>query len=538
MTSKAAAAFGATSLKSQRRECLLQRHHDRSFHNSLSRCERTDIRRTTSKGSPRSPHHVAKDPRAFPGADPEAKGPSFSNSLIRQYDPYSKLPQVRNIEKTDSTLSVKHDSTRRNQYWGEYDAEESLLQDPDKEDLVTTTSIPQRPSSDSTITNAERDTFARIFDDIIRSYEGPASPSQPSSSHSRQETDSIEHLEGEERLDSIFASAIKATSRDPFDDVPVSEPEVGGIEEFIQEAIRRYPPELRKAATSALYAERRQRIQAATEADETSTELEQLTAEQERKERHQEATKRVEGMLRAAETDVQVWNVLEEEVFSRMKDLKMDKVAVSKNDKIRKSNKAKSMQKKNPLEPPRFDDITVSEKTAALADLGPSYPYYLLLALRIFHYDFPSSPLALALLPAIKKYGYISYVLGATTAFYNELIHILYLTYGDFAGIVELLHEMKRGGIDFDNGTLDLLKEIERETSDVVRGGKGEGLELVYNMVAVGDAIKALSRWKPLVRRALLQKEQDEEARRREVEEEKKVGFEDPEEGIVIQNGV
>ena len=95
---------------------------------------------------------------------------------------------------------------------------------------------------------------------------------------------------------------------------------------------------------------------------------------------------------------------------------------------------------------------------------GPLYPAYLLLALRRLDTAFnTSSPLALNILPRIKELGLESYVLGASTPFYNELLDIYWSRYGDLSGMLDLLEEMRYCGLYFDNKTSSILHHVQAE---------------------------------------------------------------------------
>ncbi|KAI1826379.1 hypothetical protein F4861DRAFT_105137 [Xylaria intraflava] len=89
---------------------------------------------------------------------------------------------------------------------------------------------------------------------------------------------------------------------------------------------------------------------------------------------------------------------------------------------------------------------------------GPLYPAYLLLALRRLDTAFKSSsPLVFSMLPRIKELGMESYVLGVSTPFFNELLEIYWTRYGNLAGMLDLLEEMKHCGLYFDKRTAAIL---------------------------------------------------------------------------------
>ena len=115
----------------------------------------------------------------------------------------------------------------------------------------------------------------------------------------------------------------------------------------------------------------------------------------------------------------------------------------------------------------------LSPPEPTLADLPPSvpplyvisrlYPAALLLAFRLLRTNFPTSPLSLAILPQIRSLGPTSYVLGASSEFYNALIELRWDVYSDLKGIDGLLTEMERSGVEFDVGTWNTLVKIGGE---------------------------------------------------------------------------
>lgn len=67
------------------------------------------------------------------------------------------------------------------------------------------------------------------------------------------------------------------------------------------------------------------------------------------------------------------------------------------------------------------------------------------------------------MLPQIRSLGPTSYVLGASTEFYNALIELRWDVYSDLQSIDGLLMEMERNGVEFDVGTWNILIKIQGE---------------------------------------------------------------------------
>lgn len=150
---------------------------------------------------------------------------------------------------------------------------------------------------------------------------------------------------------------------------------------------------------------------------------------------HESAT--VEKMA-AAKTDIELWKVLETEVFTLVKSLK---------DKMR--NK---------------DDTLFPASVL----LFKNYSHYCLLSLRLFRREFPTSQYALSLLPTIKKLGPVSYVLGASSSLYNELLLLKWTHYTDLDGMADLLEEMRKQGVEVDGDTIKILHAVARDRGNAL----------------------------------------------------------------------
>ena len=106
--------------------------------------------------------------------------------------------------------------------------------------------------------------------------------------------------------------------------------------------------------------------------------------------------------------------------------------------------------------------VPLSNTDYLLRFLQANYGSCLLHAQRILRISLPHSPYALALLPAIKDLGPISYVLGASTDLYNELLFIRWKHYRDLHGCADLLAEMLSQGLQVSTHTLFVWKDVER----------------------------------------------------------------------------
>ncbi|KAM0324641.1 hypothetical protein ACHAQA_008032 [Verticillium albo-atrum] len=200
----------------------------------------------------------------------------------------------------------------------------------------------------------------------------------------------------------------------------------------------KYPVSLRRSVRAALgHQTKVQETIAAEEAEPVKIDplvQEQLDAQKEAREAE---TVRFDALIKECKTDLEVWDILNREVFSMI-----EKLGVADTS-----------------------SPAAADKTEEKLDMnlyGPLYSQHLLRALRALDREFArSSPLVFNLLPRIRECGFASYVLGATTGFFNELATIHWRRRGDVRGVISLLQEMQHAGLSFDQRTLKLVQTIE-----------------------------------------------------------------------------
>ncbi|KAF2835178.1 hypothetical protein M501DRAFT_914113, partial [Patellaria atrata CBS 101060] len=211
-----------------------------------------------------------------------------------------------------------------------------------------------------------------------------------------------------------------------------------------------------------------------------------------------EEANRIETLLRTAKTDVELWDVLEREVFSVIKRLKLDEDPEPAKETSKKPGRLPKAKIESPTEDNAREKLQAFAQSSwhTLASFAPNYPTLLLLSTRQLRSSFPASSLVLNILPTVKSLGRSSYALGASTLLYNELIGIYWMRYGNFDGIISLLKEMDNGGVGFDEGTLGLLEDIVLEAKKAVRGHFGRVLGAVYGMERFRGAFVEIERWR------------------------------------------
>jgi len=199
---------------------------------------------------------------------------------------------------------------------------------------------------------------------------------------------------------------------------------------------------------------------------------------------HQQHRTKVFGMFEAAQTDVEVWRVLETEVFTLVHELdarmkEHEKAAKGKSTKAglpssqtpkvgRPSKKSLATAKSGEANTPKALPPTV-----LLSILTKEYPLYLVACCRLLRRSFPLSPYPLAMLSHVKRLGPLSYVLGASANLYNETLYLLWVTKNDLHGMADLLQEMRNQGVESNDVTVAFLKAVRRRRRYELSGQNG-----------------------------------------------------------------
>lgn len=197
---------------------------------------------------------------------------------------------------------------------------------------------------------------------------------------------------------------------------------------------------------------------------------------------------RIEALLATANTDVELWNVLETELFSPTQLLDLDS-----QDSDPQKNGSGSEGRRRRRES-HEDNVAI---------ITYIYPIVLRTALEHLTKSFPASSLPFSILPRIKRLGRTSYILGASTPLYNEIIYQTWKIYADFHRIDELLQEFDPAGLEFDSRTLVILEDIAREGEKNRRGRMGINTKMIWNMDVVSGEWKKVIEWIPAVRERL-----------------------------------
>lgn len=426
------------------------------------------IRRTTNEhDEPPSAGSWAFNPelRAFTGDSAQSKESGF---LIRKHTYNSAAHKSKDAEfEAPSTIAFDKELLESDQAFSS------------KDEIYQLTDT--RVSRDSTITPSERHAFQKIFSDIFQRYDrsNSGSAAAPIQDDVLAEIDGMtgandlvnvhrgDSRSAQSKLASIFGGAISMTR------------------EKKEETVNRYPIALRPAAARAIGLDMEQAMEAEAKME---IQRKENDAENERMEALREPERaRVEGLMKAAKTDFELWEIMEKEVFSLISKMGLEDLPAAEENSPRKKRKGRKSRKdepkQNPEEKKKVAPMEETTRVSPLSLYGPLYPSYILLGLRLLDRSFARpSPLALSLLPKIKSMGFISHVLGASTQFYNELIRIYRYRHDDFTGISNLLTEMENAALDMDDETFEVVFDIVQTQLSVERGEKGREIMALWHL--------------------------------------------------------
>jgi hypothetical protein len=319
----------------------------------------------------------------------------------------------------------------------------------------------------STITPSERAAFQKIFSDIF-------ARSRPFSPHGMDGLLEEEELQG---LDLNGGRAEQARAK--VNDI-INVAAQNRSRKEIEATVNRYPPALRPAAARAMGLTSKNRGPAPAYVDDRLAgyiQAEKLRGPE---------RKRVESLMRSAATDLDLWAIMQEEVFSLISKLGLKEAVEEETPSKKSAKKASSDLEGLPQHNSQQTHASLDTPVDGMSPLevyGPLYPAYLLLGLRLLDRSFARpSPLTLAVLPAIKSLGIISHVLGGSTQLYNELLLIHWYRHDDFRGVIKLLMEMEDLGLDWNADTLKTIDYIYRAQTVIRRGERGLALKALYKL--------------------------------------------------------
>lgn len=224
------------------------------------------------------------------------------------------------------------------------------------------------------------------------------------------------------------------------------------------ETVREFPDLLRPLAEEAAAL----RAQATMEEDGKPRKEHEVTTEQQSEVFYKELHS-IKSKMDSAQTDVALWEVLQNEVFKKIRRLPES------------SNSAQSTH-----------DFQVLTQTL---------PQSLVHFMRNVRTSFPGSSLGLVLLPALKKLGPSAFALGASTELFNEHMWFLYNHYSDLDSIAETLSEMDKNVYEFDGETKKLIAAILQDGRKALKNNYGPGMQALWSTDRKTRGLEKIRRW-------------------------------------------
>jgi hypothetical protein len=194
---------------------------------------------------------------------------------------------------------------------------------------------------------------------------------------------------------------------------------------------------------------------------------------------------RIDRLLKSAQTDLELWQTLDRDVFEELRKLDLDN--------------AHSHKKEQGPTKTRARPATASTANVDTRILFPNYPHHLLTAIQTLRVHFPRSPLPLTILPTIKALGRSSYALGATTQLYKHLLRTAWVQQSSYAMLDTLLTDMESNIVEFDMEILEVVDGVIREHEMAKSGKLGRELQMVFGMGTWQEGVKKIKVWRNVI---------------------------------------
>ncbi|KAF1916155.1 hypothetical protein BDU57DRAFT_516084 [Ampelomyces quisqualis] len=204
-----------------------------------------------------------------------------------------------------------------------------------------------------------------------------------------------------------------------------------------------------------------------------------------------EERERIDKLMKGAQTDRDLWEILNREVFDPLRKLNLDETNPSSKEETKP---------KGPKPRTKTTSVTASEQTRILF---PNFPDHILTAVQLLRINFPRSSLSLTILPTIKSLGRSSFALGATPQLYKHLLRTAWIQQSSYTLIDNLLTDMDANLVEFDIGILDVIDGVIREHEMGVSGQLGKELQLLFGMETWAEGISKIVAWRRVVAKKL-----------------------------------
>jgi hypothetical protein len=200
------------------------------------------------------------------------------------------------------------------------------------------------------------------------------------------------------------------------------------------------------------------------------TEAKQMVEWQKNHDIQTKEKERVGALMGQCRTDLDLWQVMEREVFSLPE--KLGITATKK--KRRKTSEQLTKEAEGILTGTKMTTTPLARVASSMDVHGPLYPHYLATGINLLDTAFSkSSPLAFNIIPRVKSIGLPSYVLGVSTSLFNKLAEIHWNQFGDLLSTIETLEEMRGVGLWADWDTSDLLMKLRLDLHGCTWGAQG-----------------------------------------------------------------
>ncbi|KAL8909269.1 MAG: hypothetical protein Q9207_000279 [Kuettlingeria erythrocarpa] len=221
--------------------------------------------------------------------------------------------------------------------------------------------------------------------------------------------------------------------------------------------------------------------------------------------------RKVLKMLRDARSDIEIWHVLESEVFSlieqrdtlRRQAEKQEKAAKPKRGRGRPSKVGREASAATEHDPSLGAAKKTTQELEIEAILSSNYGDYCLAAMRHLCRRYPTSPCCMALLPNIKRLGPISHVLAASVNLYNEILFLLWKEYSDLHGMADLIIEMGNQGLESNQLTLWILRMVRNAKTSAITEDKP--MKKWWDLYLIDEGYKRLTALARGVNREIIQ---------------------------------
>lgn len=376
-----------------------------------------------------------------------------------------------------------------------------------------------RSRADTTMTDREQDTFERLFKRVQQTKPNPNIVTNESDFQVSYE----DVKSAEDAVDLGLGEELEDADLDPKND-PNAVPDVEAYPTPLREMAR-------KAQEQEIKSKHKRSINPATPYGQTLL-----------------ATRPIYHRLSRATTDAQIWDILENELFSKVRQLNLDapaKYAVkdqagstpSSAPKSKKQTKATSTATTIPSQGVTYPAAVVTQSSGVIDQAPPSllvfsmvYQRVLFIAAKLLCGRTRYTPLAFALLPTIKALGPSSYAMGASPGLFNELLIHSWRVHNTMTPVLSLLAEMDRMTCPMNAKTLSILNDILLFRTRAEHGEYGSAVRQLEAMPNRKRDGRELLNWKKRIQEQLEQEQKDKlrrEEQTRTLREEGVLGDED-----------